>query len=192
MGNSETTRDALLDAALHAASLSGIAQLTLGPVAAAAGRSKGGLLRHFPSKESLQIAVLERAFTRYQQYVLEPAMKASGGLPRLRAIMENWLVWTERAGLPGGCPILSAHQEFDDQAGEVREHLHSAWSRWHTYLLRQASRAEEAGQLPRGVTPQAVVSLMIGLNCAAQLERRLLGLADGQAQAMVLFDRLTQ
>jgi len=62
MGKSEITRDAFLDAALYEASLSGIARLTLAPVAAAAGRSKGGLLRHFPSKESLQIAVLDHAF----------------------------------------------------------------------------------------------------------------------------------
>lgn len=192
MGKSETTRDAVLDAALHEASLSGIARLTLAPVAAAAGRSKSGLLRHFPSKESLQIAVLERAFARYQQYVLEPALKAPKGLPRLRAIMENWLDWTERAGLPGGCPILSAQQEFDDQDSEVREHLRSAWSRWRDYLMRQATLAQAASQLPSGLDPEALVTLMTGLKSAAQLERRLLDRHDANRRALQLFDRLTR
>jgi AcrR family transcriptional regulator len=81
MGKSETTRDAVLDAALYEASLTGIAQLTLGRVAAAARRSKGGLLRHFPSKERLQIAVLEHAFMRFQQYEPESALNAPAGLP---------------------------------------------------------------------------------------------------------------
>lgn len=192
MGKSEITRDAVLDAALHAASLSGIAQLTLAPVAAAAGRSKGGLLRHFPNKESLQIAVLERAFMRYQQYVLEPALKAPRGLPRLRAIMQNWLDWTERAGLPGGCPILSAQQEFDDQDSEVREHLRSAWTRWHDYLMHHAVLAHEASHLPPGLSPEALVTLMIGLKGAAQLERRLLERHDANHKALQLFDRLTR
>ena len=191
MGKSETTRDAVLDAALHEASLTGIAQLTLAPVAAAAGRSKGGLLRHFPSKERLQIAVLEHAFMRFQQYVLESALNAPAGLPRLRAIMENWVNWPENAGLPGGCPILSAQHEFDDEDNEVREHLFSAWSRWHDYLARQASKAQEASQLAPGLTPEALVTLMIGLKGASQLEQRLLNHRDANNKALQLFDRLT-
>jgi AcrR family transcriptional regulator len=191
MGKSEITRDAVLDAALHEASLTGVAQLTLGPVAAAAGRSKGGLLRHFPSKERLQIAVLERAFIRFQQHVFEPALKAPNGLPRLRVIMECWFKWPESAGLPGGCPILSAHHEFDDLDSDVREHLHSAWSRWHTYLTRQAHKAQEASQLPPELSPEALVTLMIGLKSAAQLEQRLLKHRDANRNALQLFDRLT-
>jgi AcrR family transcriptional regulator len=191
MGKSEITRDAVLDAALREASLTGIAQLTLGPVAAAAGRSKGGLLRHFPSKEHLQIAVLERAFMRFQQHVFEPTLKAPSGLPRLRATMECWLKWPESAGLPGGCPILSAQHEFDDLDSNVREHLHGAWSRWHTYLIRQAQKAQEASQLPSGLSPEALVMLMIGLKSAAQVEQRLLNHCEANRNALQLFDRLT-
>lgn len=191
MDKSRLTRDAFLDTALQEASLIGIARLTLAPIAAAAGRSKGGLLRHFPSKESLQIAVLERAFMRYQQFVFEPAMKAPSGLPRLRLILENWLNWTERAGLTGGCPILSAQQEFDDQDSEVREHLRSAWLHWSDYLKRQAVKARDAKQTPADLTPDELVMAMIGLVGAEQLERRLLGQAGAGAKALHLFDCLT-
>ncbi len=192
MDKSRITRDAFLDTALQEASLIGIARLTLAPVAAAAGRSKGGLLRHFPSKESLQVAVLERAFMRYQQYVFEPALKAPPGLARLRLILENWLTWTERAGLQGGCPILSAQQEFDDQDSEVREHLRSAWAHWSQYLTRQAHKAHELKQVPPGLAPEDLVMAMIGLVNAEQLERRLLGQAGASGRALRLFDCLTR
>lgn len=191
MDKAQITRDAFLDTALQEASRIGIARLTLAPVAAAAGRSKGGLLRHFPSKESLQLAVLERAFSRFEQQVLEPSLKAPAGLPRLRLILENWLTWTERSGLKGGCPILSAQQEFDDQPSEVREHLCSAWSHWAGYLTRQASKAQAAGQLRDGIAPDELVMAMIGLVNAVQLERRLLGDAGAPARALRIFDHLT-
>ena len=191
MDKSRLTRDAFLDTALQEASRIGVARLTLAPVAAAAGRSKGGLLRHFPSKESLQIAVLERAFMRYQQFVFEPAMKAPSGLPRLRLILENWLSWTERAGLTGGCPILSAQQEFDDQDSEVREHLRSSWSHWSDYLKRQAIKARDAKQLSADLMPDELVMAMSGLVSAEQLERRLLGHTGARAKALRLFDCLT-
>lgn len=108
MGKSEITRDAVLDAALREATFSGIAQLTLGPVAAAAGRSKGGLLRHFPSKEHLQVAMLERAFMRFQQHVFEPTLKAPSGLPRLRATMESGSSGLRAPACRAGVPF-SAH-----------------------------------------------------------------------------------
>jgi AcrR family transcriptional regulator len=191
MGNSEITRDAVLDAAMYEASLTGIAQLTLGPVAAAAGRSKGGLLRHFPSKERLQIAVLEHVFTRFRQHVFEPALGAPTGLPRLRSIMECWIRWPESAGLPGGCPILSAQHEFDDLDSEMREHLHNAWSGWYDYLLRQAQKAQDLSQLRSDLTPQGLVTLMTGLKSASQIEQRLLDHRDANHDALQLFDRLT-
>jgi AcrR family transcriptional regulator len=191
MGKSEITREALLDAALYEASLSGIARLTLAPVAAAAGRSKGGLLRHFPSKESLQIAVLEHALSSFRHYVLEPALPMPSGLPRLRAIMENWLSWTERAGLPGGCPILSSQYAFDDRDSAVCAHVREAWTSWQSYLRRQASKAQEASQLPPGLTPEALAMLMVGLKATAQMESRLLKDDDANRRALRLFDHLT-
>jgi AcrR family transcriptional regulator len=191
LSKSELTREAFLDTALQEASLTGIARLTLAPLAAAAGRSKGGLLRHFPSKESLRIAVLDHAFQRFGELVLIPALPVPAGLPRLRATLEHWLTWMDRAGLRGGCPLLSAQQEFDDEQNQVREHLRHATAEWNNYLLHQGRKAAEARQLPAGLTPEILVMVMHGLISAAQMERRLLGRKQVNARAMHAFDQLT-
>jgi len=60
-------RDRLLDAAESMAGAEGSANLTLDAVAAAAGVSKGGLLYHFPSKDALLAAMIDRHVDRIEE-----------------------------------------------------------------------------------------------------------------------------
>ncbi|MBX7258366.1 MAG: TetR/AcrR family transcriptional regulator [Candidatus Hydrogenedentes bacterium] len=60
MNRPANSRDALLDAAEEIVCERGAAQLSFNTVCARAGVSKGGLLYHFPNKEALLAALLER------------------------------------------------------------------------------------------------------------------------------------
>jgi AcrR family transcriptional regulator len=62
-------RDRILEAAERVVTDVGPARLTLELVAQAAGVSKGGLLYHFPSKESLLVALAHRYVQSMQQYI---------------------------------------------------------------------------------------------------------------------------
>ena len=61
----ESARDRILEAALAVALREGAGNLTLDSVAAEAQVSKGGLLYHFPDKQSLLTGVLEAALQRF-------------------------------------------------------------------------------------------------------------------------------
>ena len=61
-----TKRDGLLDAAELIVRRDGSASLTLEAVATEAGVSKGGLLYHFPGKESLVAAMVERMLASFE------------------------------------------------------------------------------------------------------------------------------
>jgi len=75
-------RERVLEAAERVVGDIGAARLTLDAVAQAAGVSKGGLLYHFPSKESLLSALAQR-YVDSMQYCIETA---KGGLEGERAL----------------------------------------------------------------------------------------------------------
>lgn len=94
----------ILDAAVAVVARDGIANLTLEAVAAQAGMSKGGLLHHFPSKDRLVEAMVERTAHEWRTTLNEAYAKVAPGPGRLaRAIIDHCLVdapcWTEELRL---------------------------------------------------------------------------------------------
>lgn len=190
MNRGDEARFALIDAAMREASRIGLTSLTLAPVAERAGWSKSGLLRHFPTKESLQLAVVHRTSDVFRERVLLPALAAPSGLPRLRAIFRNWLAWAADPGLEGGCPLNAARLEFDDQPGEVRDALAAAWNEWLSYLERQAAKAIESKQLKTDLSPRQVIMVVLGIVSAFDSALRLLGDRHAMRDAERAFDLL--
>jgi AcrR family transcriptional regulator len=120
VGKGELTRLAVLDHAVEVARRTGLRGLTIGSLAEHTQLSKSGLFGHFKSKEALQLQVLERARTQFEEAVARPALRCPRGEPRLRDLFDRWLSWVS---LPGGCPFVAAATEFDDQLGAVRDRL---------------------------------------------------------------------
>ena len=54
------------------------------------GMSKSGLFAHFRSKEDVQIELLTHMAEFVMEHVLRPSMTAGEGLPRLRALYEQY------------------------------------------------------------------------------------------------------
>ncbi|HTN49005.1 MAG TPA: TetR/AcrR family transcriptional regulator [Burkholderiaceae bacterium] len=190
MQRGDEARLAIIDAAMREASRIGVSALTLAPVAERAGWSKSGLLRHFPSKEALQLAVVHRTSELFRERVLLPALSAPAGAPRLRAIFRNWLGWVHNSGLEGGCPLNAARLEFDDQPGEVRDALVTGWNEWLAYLERHAAKAIELKQISTPLTARQVVMVLAGLTAAGDSGSRLLGRPEALREAERAFDQL--
>ena len=53
--------------------------------------------------------------------------------------------WTESAALPGGCLMLAAAVEFDDQPGPVRDRVAALQREWMDSLARTVRGAIEEG-----------------------------------------------
>jgi AcrR family transcriptional regulator len=144
---SVNTRDRILSDGVGLLSQVGITGVTFGMLAEKVGLSKSGLFAHFLSKTEVQIALLNQAADVASAHVVAPVMQVAVGLPRLRALVERWLGWSTRAGLPGGCPIVAAMFEVDDIEGEVRDTVSQLEASWRALLTGLVQEAVEHGHL---------------------------------------------
>ena len=186
-----STHQRILGHGLEVVSEHGLAGVSLGALAARAGMSKSGLFAHFRSKEELQVELLRAAEGVLRREVVDPAMGAPEGLPRLRAVVERWLGWAARAGLPGGCPLYGAAFELDDaEDGPVREYLtrsKDGWTGMLRGLVEEAVRLEHLGE---DVDAARFVWRLEGIYLSHHVSRRLVRDPDADACALEAFEDL--
>lgn len=187
------THDRILDCGLEMISVNGLAGVTFGTLAHAVGISKSGLFAHFRSKDDIQLSLIAHANAIVSSQVIAPAMAESPGLPRLTALMRNWLGWTRRAGLSGGCPVTAALFELDDLPGEVRAFVGGAEAQSRELLLALASEAVECGVLRADADTVQIVWELRGIYLGHHVSSRFVSepLADQRAWAAyeALIDR---
>lgn len=173
MAEAGRTRAAILELGVAVASVEGLEGLTIGRLAADLDMSKSGVLGHFGTKESLQLAVLDAAGEVFTREVPLRARPTPAGMPRLLALCDAWVAHLERGVFPGGCFLTAASLEFDDRGGPVRDAVAELNARWQGELRRHVRIAAEAGDLPPDTDPEQVVfelhGQMLALNSALQL-----------------------
>jgi AcrR family transcriptional regulator len=151
----------------------GLDGLSLGKLAADLGVSKAGLFAHFPSKEALQLAVIEYATEQFIAEVVRPVLAEESRLLRLwRAHVLN-LAW-KGSGLPGGCFFTNAQFEFDARPGPVRDRLTAALSNWMEFLVRLAASARKHGELRPDTDPEQLAFELHAFAAAATYQSRML------------------
>ncbi|HEV7399989.1 MAG TPA: TetR/AcrR family transcriptional regulator [Solirubrobacterales bacterium] len=143
-GKGAETRAAILDRAVDLASVEGLGGLTIGGLATELEMSKSGLFAHFGSKQELQLATVEAAAHRFWVAVVEPALGAEEGLPRLRALAQSGLAYLDDGTFSGGCFWAAASAEYDDRPGAVRDAIAAGLDAWLGELGRQAKIAGSA------------------------------------------------
>jgi AcrR family transcriptional regulator len=186
----ELTRERILRQGLALMSQSGLTGVTLGSLADQVGMSKSGLFAHFHSKEQVQIELLQHMAQFAQEHVVQPAMSAGEGLPRLKALVNNWFGWAQRAGLPGGCPVAAGLFEFDDVEGAVRNQILAMESEWRDLLKQLVQQAVNQGHLRRDLDVDQFVWELCGIYLSHHAAHRFLRAADADSRAQTAFQAL--
>lgn len=150
------TRQEILRTSMDIASAGGLEGLSIGRLATELKMSKTGIFAHFGSKEQLQLATVDAAKQVFLQQVIQPSLTHSRGIPRLRAMLENWIGYVERIVFRGGCFFAAASAEFDSRPGSVRDEIASVTKAWLIALQDEIAFARSSKQLGTDVDPVQV------------------------------------
>ena len=185
------TKAHIINAALQLAMHNGLESLSIGGLAEVTQMSKSGVFAHFGSREELQISVIREYHQRFEQEVFYPAMQAARGLPRLRALFDNWMKRTT-IELDSGCIYISGAIEFQDNIGPVREALVNSVGTWHAALRRTIEQCKELGDLPVDADADQILSEIHGLILVLHYEARFLRSAGALQRALTGCEHILQ
>jgi AcrR family transcriptional regulator len=146
---------------------------------------------HFGSREDLQLAVLKEYAVRFVDEVLRPAVKKPRGLPRLQAILTNWLKLLARE-VEQGCLMIGGASEYDDRPGQLQDAMVAIIGGWSTELIRAIDAAKEDGDLRDDIDARQLAFEIYGLMLAFHQSARLLRAGDSLKRAHAALARLLQ
>jgi AcrR family transcriptional regulator len=187
----QQTKAAIVDAALGLATQIGLEGLSIGALAEVMQMSKSGVFAHFGSREELQISVVREYHHRFEEEVFYPAMSVPRGLPRLRALFDNWMKRTS-VEIDSGCIYIGGAVEFDDRPGPVRDALASSVSTWLTAMGRAIEIAIEEGHLRADTDAHQMRFEIHSLILALHYEARFLRAPDSLQRAVRAFEGIVQ
>ncbi len=188
----QPTRSRILDVGTNLLTTAGLSGVTIGTLAQQAGMSKSGFFAHFGSKEELQLKLLENAGRIAQERVVAPSMRRPKGLARLRSLFRNWLGWTAKAGLDGGCPVAAGMFELDDSAGPVRDALLQMEEFWRKLLAAQVTDAVAEGEFASDLDIDQFVWELCGIYLSHHASARFVRDPAADERANTAFEALLE
>jgi len=188
MTKGDDTKLNILEIGLDMASRLGLEAVTIGDLAKTAKMSKSGLFAHFQSKENLQIELLEYAGEMFSRDVIVPALKTKAGIPRIKAVMDNWIRFS--GALTGGCIFVTASSDFKDRPGKVRDFLLEQQVGWIDSLRRIAQSAIKEGDFRSDTDCDQFAFELYSLMLGFHLYATLLDNADTQIRQQAAFETL--
>jgi TetR/AcrR family transcriptional regulator, transcriptional repressor for nem operon len=136
------------------------------------GLQKGGIYRHFSSKEELATEAFDYSWGKAVSGRLDGVAEVPDCVNRLKKMIENFVVL--RAGLvPGGCPLMNTAVEADDGNSALRSRAKKALQNWTARLSKITSEGIENRQINHRVEPLKLSQLIIGSLEGALLISRL-------------------
>lgn len=179
MSKGADTRQRIVEQAAPIFNRRGYAGASMQDVMEATGLEKGGLYRHFSSKEELAAEAFRYALANAVKMRTEKLEGVRGAIPRLRFVIERFV--ETPSGLPGGCPLMNTAIDADDGNPVLRELALTGIEDWKWRLAEIVRDGIQAGEIRPETAPRRIANAVIaGLEGALMISR-----LEGTRQALV-------
>ncbi|SEG43662.1 transcriptional regulator, TetR family [Bryocella elongata] len=169
MRKGEVTRQHIIEEAAALFNRRGYAGCALREIMEATGLEKGGIYRHFNSKEEIAAEAFDYAWGQAFAVRTRGMDEIDDAVDKLRRHVANF---TEKTGFPGGCPVLNTSTDADDGNPVLRERVRGAVKRWRAMIVGIVEQGQAAGSVRETFDPQEVATRIIGaLEGAVMLAR---------------------
>ena len=159
MRKGEQTRQEIIRKAAPIFNQKGYEGAALSDLMRATGLEKGGIYRHFDSKQQLAGEAFEYAWKLAIDARFEGTQEIPNTVDRLQQIVRNFR--DRCAGLvPGGCPLLNTAIDSDDGNPQLRAKARRALSWWLDRLETTVEEGKRRDEIRSGVDSAELAALI--------------------------------
>jgi len=159
MRKGEQTRQEIIRKAAPIFNQKGYDGAALSDLMRATGLEKGGIYRHFSSKEALAAEAFDYAWREALNARIHDLDTISNTVDRLKQLVANFV---ERRGtIAGGCPLLNTAIDPDDGNSVLRERARKALRGWRNYTISIVSAGIKAREIRPRVDAKKLATLII-------------------------------
>ena len=159
MTKGEVTRRRIVEAAAPIFNRRGYEGSSLNELMEATGLKKGGVYRHFSSKEELAAEAFDYTWEAAWKARLLHLDEKANGIEKLKQLISNFVEY--RSPVAGGCPLLNTAIDADDGNPVLRARVAKALRSWLSWLQTIVEQADERGETRPGVDPKLVAALIV-------------------------------
>jgi TetR/AcrR family transcriptional repressor of nem operon len=161
MTKGERTRQEIVRNAAPIFNTKGYEGTSLSDLMAATGLQKGGIYRHFASKEELAAEAFDYAWGKAVSGRLDGVSDVSNSVDRIKRMIANFV--ERRSGLvAGGCPLLNTAIEADDGNPLLRSRARKALRAWSERIVEVVKEGKRKQEIDARTDPRRLSQLIIG------------------------------
>jgi TetR/AcrR family transcriptional repressor of nem operon len=183
MTKGQKTRDRIVAQAANLFNQRGFEGSSMSDLMAATGLEKGGIYRHFSSKEELAAEAFDYAWKSAFETRIHDLEQVPNSIEKLKRFIANFI--DSRPAVPGGCPVLNTAVEADDGNPLLRDRVRAAWREWRDYLADIVAAGLKRKEIRAEVDAKEVATLIIssleGALMISRLERNKAALLTAQS-----------
>jgi TetR/AcrR family transcriptional regulator, transcriptional repressor for nem operon len=155
----EATRQGIIRKAAPIFNQRGYDGAALSDLMRATGLKKGGIYRHFSSKEALAAEAFDYAWRETLSARIHDLDAISNTVDRLKQLVANFV---ERPRIiPGGCPLLNTAIDTDDGNAVLRERAREALRGWRSYIISVINAGIKAREIRPRIDAKKLATLII-------------------------------
>jgi TetR/AcrR family transcriptional repressor of nem operon len=171
MTKGEQTRRRIVAEAAPIFNQRGYEGSSLADLMKATGLEKGGIYRHFSSKEELAAEAFDYTWAAARHARIPDRDGKTAGIAWLKQLIANFV--ERRSPVSGGCPLLNTAIEADDGNPILRARVSKALRSWVAQLQSVTADAMERGEIRADVDPKTVATLIVATLEGALMMSRL-------------------
>ena len=155
----EKTREKIIRKAAAIFNQRGYAGASLSELMEETGLEKGGIYRHFDSKEDLAVAAFDYAWSEIKERRLAHLAEIPSPLGKLHGMIDGFAA--KPSAVPGGCVLMNTAVDSDDGNPTLRAHAREALHEWLSFLEGIVCEAMQKGEIDAGASPASIASIII-------------------------------